>query len=189
MNGNVHRNLELITAELAAVSRRIDAGEVDRLLDAILKAGQVFVAGAGRSGLALRAFAMRLMHFGVRVYVVGEIVSPGIEAGDLFLVGSGSGETGSLVGMATKAKSLGAAVALVTTCPESTIGRLADVVLTIPAPSPKREKNEDAVVSAQPMGNLFEQSLLVVLDAMVMELMARTGRTSEEMFRRHANLE
>jgi 6-phospho-3-hexuloisomerase len=39
------------------------------------------------------------------------------------------------------------------------------------------------------MGSLFEQSLLVVLDAVVLELMQRRGESSESMFLRHANLE
>ena len=57
---------------------------------------------------------MRLMHMGKQVYVVGEIVTPSIQQGDLLLIVSGSGETESLVAMAKKAKRLGATIATVT---------------------------------------------------------------------------
>ncbi|MCG6198002.1 SIS domain-containing protein, partial [Anoxybacillus sp. LAT_38] len=71
-----------------------------------------------------------------RAYVVGETVTPTFEKDDLLIIGSGSGETKSLVSMATKAKSIGGAVAAVTIFPESTIGQLADLVITLPG-SPK----------------------------------------------------
>ena len=181
--------LNAILGELAGVCGRIDMDGVDALAKAVSDAPAVFVAGAGRSGLALRSFAMRLMHLGKNVHVVGEVVTPAIVKGDLLLVGSGSGETGSLGGMARKAKEAGCGVALVTINPESSIGRLADVAVRIPAPSPKAAHCGDFVKSAQPMGSLFEQALLLVLDAVIMELMAELGKVSEEMFRLHANLE
>jgi 6-phospho-3-hexuloisomerase len=39
------------------------------------------------------------------------------------------------------------------------------------------------------MGTLFEQSLLLTLDVMVMMLMEKLGQTSDQMFKLHANLE
>ena len=43
--------------------------------------------------------------------------------------------------------------------------------------------------SVQPMGSLFEQGLLLVLDAVILILMERLRLTSEEMYDRHARLE
>ena len=90
--------------------------------------------------------------------------------------------------MAKKARGLGATVALVTANPQSTIAGLADVTVKLPAPTPKAEIR-DYVASVQPMGNRFEQGMFITLDVVVMELMARLGKTSEMMFSRHANLE
>lgn len=182
-------NLNRILSELAAVGSRLDGGAVERLADAIEAGSATFLAGAGRSGLLLRCSAMRLMHMGRRVFVVGEVVTPAIRAGDLLLVGSGSGETGSLVVMAKKAKNVGASLALVTANPSSTIAGMADVVVGISAPTPKAAGLGGAAASAQPMGNLFEQAMFLLMDAVVMELMARSGMTSDTMFERHANLE
>lgn len=183
---------ETILAELADVLRAVDGAAVAALEQRILAARRVFVAGAGRSGLMMRAFAMRLMHAGLAVHVVGDTTAPAIAAGDLLVVGSGSGETGSLQGMARKARSMGAEVALVTIVPQSTIGRLADPVVELRAPSPKVAENPGGPArpkSIQVMGSLFEQSLLLLLDAVVLRIVRSRGAAPEELFSRHANLE
>ena len=146
------------------------------------------MAGLGRSGVAVKAFAMRLMHMGLPVYVVGEIVTPAIQKGDLLVVGSGSGETGSLTIMAKKVKDIGAELALVTIFPQSTIGKLADAIVKIPAPTPK-VATESGFKSIQPMGSLFEQSLLLLFDSLILRLMETKKENSENMMKRHANLE
>lgn len=177
-----------IAGELKNSMERVNDAETEALVDALLAARAIFLAGAGRSGLMIKAFAMRLMHMGFNAYVVGETVTPNIGAGDLLLIGSGSGETASLVSMANKARKLGARVALATIFPRSSIGSGADVVVAIPAPTPKA-KTDAGVSSIQPMGSLFEQSLLLVLDAVILRLMEKKGLDSDAMFGRHANLE
>lgn len=189
MSEHLKESLDAALGELSAVFARVDGAAADHLLDLILAAPAVFTAAAGRSGLLLRCAAMRLMHMGRTVYVVGEIVTPAIAKGDLLLMVSGSGETGGLVGMAHKARQIGARIAVVTANAESTLARMADAVVGLAAPTPKAADIRDFVPSVQPMGNLFEQSAFLLLDAMVRELMRKTGKTSEEMFQRHANLE
>jgi 6-phospho-3-hexuloisomerase len=136
----------------------------------------------------VRAFAMRLMHLGFTAYVVGETVTPNIEAGDLLIVGSGSGETASLVSMAAKAKSIGSTLALVSIFPESPIGKQADVVLKIPVPT-SIAKTSSGFATIQPGGTLFEQTMLVAFDAMFLWLMEKLGKSADGIFIRHANLE
>lgn len=177
-----------ILAEITRTLSAINAGSTEELRDLILSSKRIYIAGAGRSGLMTRGFAMRLMHMGLTAYVVGEIVTPAIGNGDLLLIASGSGETGSLVNMAKKARSLGAKVALVTIFPESTIGQISDVSLKIPASTPKSAL-ENSATSIQPMGSLFEQCLMLTLDTLVMMLMEKLNLASDEMFRLHANLE
>ena len=185
---NVTEYAVQIVAELDHTLARVDAGAGERLVDAILSAGKVMVAGAGRSGFAAKAFAMRLMHLGIRTYVVGETVTPNLEAGDLLIIASGSGETASLAVMAEKARALGATLATVTVRPEGTVGRLADIVVRIPAPTPKADF-DGSFRSIQPMGSLFEQSVLLILDAVILRLMEKRGDDSDTMFTHHANLE
>lgn len=115
-------------------------------------------------------------------------MTPAIRADDLLVIGSGSGATATLVAIAGKAKTLGASVALITIFPDSQIGQLADAVVRIPASTPKAASDAQ-FASVQPMGSLFEQSLLIVLDIIVMRLIEKMGFDSSTMFERHANLE
>ena len=180
-----------ILDELRRTLNQISCDEIDSLVREVTGARRVFVAGAGRSGLAMRSFAMRLAQLGLTVHVVGETTSPAVRPGDLLLIGSGSGVTDRLVHYAGKAAAAGARVAAATADPASPAARLADVVVVIPAPTPKSSKEAigQEQRSGQPMGTLFEQSLGVLLDACVMLLMARLDETGRSMFARHANLE
>lgn len=180
-----------ILDELRRTLNQISCDEIDSLVREVTGARRVFVAGAGRSGLAMRSFAMRLAQLGLTVHVVGETTSPAVRPGDLLLIGSGSGVTDRLVHYAGKAAEAGARVAAATADPASPAARLADVVVVIPAPTPKSSKEAigQEQRSGQPMGTLFEQSLGVLLDACVMLLMARLDETGRSMFARHANLE
>jgi 6-phospho-3-hexuloisomerase len=177
-----------IIRELEKTVSGISNEQAEKLMNAILESGKIFVAGAGRSGFMIKAFAMRLMHLGFDTYVVGEAITPNLTSEDLLFIASGSGATGSLVVMAQKAKAIEARIGLVTIDNQSPIARLADIVLTVPAPSPKVKKDID-FTSVQPMGSLFEQSLLLTLDALILMLMEKQGKTSDIMFTRHANLE
>lgn len=179
-----------IVTELERTLNQISVDDAEGLVARLLAARHIVVAGAGRTGLAMKGFAMRLMHLGFAAYVVGETVTPKFSADDLLLIGSGSGETGSLLGMAQKAGEVGGGVALVTIFPESSIGRLADLCVRIPAPTPKTVAfPTPGATSIQPMGSLFEQSLFIFLDIVVLKLMEKTGSDSSRMFERHANLE
>ena len=161
-------DIKVIIDELSRTLSGIDRKQQEQMADEILKAKHIFVAGAGRSGMMARCFAMRLMH--------------------LLIITSGSGTTGSLVKMAEKAKALNGRGGLITIYPESTIGKMADVVVQINAPTSTSEI-DTGVTSIQPMVSLFEQSLLICLDFIIRILMDKTGITGEEMFKRHANLE
>ena len=158
------------------------------LVQALMEANRVFVAGAGRSGLMVRGFAMRLMHLGLDAAVVGETTTPAICDTDILLIGSGSGATASLCAHANKAHDIGARIALITIQAECPIGRLADITLTIPAPTPKIE-TDIGFQSIQPLGSLFEQCLLITLDALITLIMENMEGDGEAMFGRHANLE
>ena len=180
-----------ILDEMRRTLNQVSCEEVEALVREVTGAQRVFVAGAGRSGLVMRSFAMRLAQLGLPVHVVGETTTPAVGSGDLLLIGSGSGVTERLVHYAGKAAEAGSRVAAATADPASPVARLADLVVVITAPTPKSSKvtGGRGHQSRQPMGTLFEQSLGVVLDASVMLLMARLDKNERGMFGRHANLE
>lgn len=178
----------VVLNELHHTLSRIDIQRANEFVELVDQAQEVFCAGAGRSGFQVKGFAMRLMHMGINSYVVGETCTPNIRENGLLVICSGSGETKSLVNHANKAKEVGAKIALITINPESTIARLADVVVEISAPSPKSAKQGD-IKSIQPMGSLFEQSEGIFMDISIMMLMEKRNLDSDTMFGRHANME
>jgi 6-phospho-3-hexuloisomerase len=176
----------LIVQEITDVVSRCDEGQIDDMTDAILGAGRVFVGGAGRSGLMMKALAMRLMHLGISAHVVGETITPGIEHGDLLIVGTGSGQTRTTLSLLEAASARGARTAAITAHPAAPVAMAADIVLELRAPITSRGPWPPSV---QPPGSLFEQSLLVICDGLVMRLMQRLGTTHDEMRARHTKLE
>ena len=187
----VKQSFEIMISELKIIEDKIDFSQVEDLAKAITLTDQVFTAGAGRSGEMMKCITKRLMHGNINAYVVGETTTPPANKGDLLIIGSGSGETESLSIIASKAKGLGVKVGLITTNPDSAIGKMADFIIRIPASTPKSAKENDTqvVVSKQPMANLFEHSLLLLGDSMAMAVGRLQEMSFDEMFARHANLE
>jgi 6-phospho-3-hexuloisomerase len=176
--------------ELEALMARIDRAEVSLFVETVERAGAVYVAGAGRSGLAMRAFAMRLMHLGMPVHAVGEVTAPAMQAGDVLVVGSGSGGTPTLLTVCEQAKRLGGSLALLTMNPRSAIGAIADVQVIIPAVPPRSGTSAPGSVPSRQAGAaLFEQGLWILLDTSTLLLMDRRGLSAEAIFAKHANLE
>ncbi|MDO4323011.1 MAG: 6-phospho-3-hexuloisomerase [Lachnospiraceae bacterium] len=174
--------------EIAETLQKIDENQVDLLVGEILKAKKVYVSGAGRSLLMMRGIAMRLMHLGFESYVVGDTTTPAFEKGDLLIVGSGSGETSGLINVVNKAKKLGGNIAVFTIKKESSLGKMADVLVEIPAFTPKVHY-ENMKRTILPSGSLFEQCLLVLGDTIVIPLAEKRNIVLEGEFSRHANLE
>lgn len=182
----VAASLSLIQDELAGAAGSLQADQLAALVAEIQRARKIFVAGGGRSGLALRMHAMRLMHLGLPVHVVGETTTPAIGSGDLLIVASGSGTTAGAVAAAETAVSVDARVAALTTDGESTLAGLAHRVVVIPA---AQKTDHGGTASRQYSGSLFEQALLLVLDATFHTLWKADGTPAEDLWPRHANLE
>ena len=185
-----------IAQHVKNVADSLDKKQVNALVNSLEKANKVFVYGAGRSGLVARAFAMRLMHLGINVFVIGETVTPAIEEDDLLIMISGSGETTSVVNTARIAKDFKARVALITSYPDSSTGKIADCVVVVKGRT-KLKGDKDFLMrqikgehySLAPLGTLFEISVLVFLDSLVAELMTCLGKSEDYMRMRHATIE
>ena len=184
---SVKRNTREIIEELLSFVNYENNEELDQLVEAILNANNIFLSGAGRSGVAITGFTNRLLHLGLAVSLVGEISCPRTAKDDLLIIGSGSGTTPSLVALAKKAKRNNVTLALMTMDKDSEIARLADVVVVLPGVSPKLKENN--LTSIQPMGSAFEQISFLTYDGIILELMARMGETGESMMERHTDLE
>jgi 6-phospho-3-hexuloisomerase len=85
------------------------------------------------------------------------------------------------------AKSKGLKIALVTSTDSSPMRSLADATVALNTPSKSSESSR--VFSIQPMTTLFEQTLSIFLDSVVLDLMEKFGETSESMWGRHNAIE
>ena len=148
---------------------------------------KVVCTGAGRVGLALRGFTMRLNHLGVEAYFLGETVVANTGLGDVLIVGSGSGGTSSILNVARIAKDKGLKVGLVTATEVSPMAEIADVKVLLRTPN--KASKDNSLRSVQPMTTLFEQSLGIFFDATVLNLMKKFDETSDDMWKRHNVIE
>jgi 6-phospho-3-hexuloisomerase len=179
-------NLNRIIEENARLVKQMEFDQLIPFVYHIQQARRIFITAAGRSGFAMQAAAMRLMHLGLTVYYVGETTSPAIGVGDLLIAASGSGTTGSIVKAAEKSTAVGANVVAITTNTQSPLAKLANHLVLVPA---AEKEDHSKKVSTQYAGSLFEQFLFLLNDAVFQSLWKLTGQSAETLWERHANLE
>ena len=182
-----HELARKVTSEIALVLDTVEEEKVIELVQSILEARQVVLVGAGRVGLACKGFAMRLGHLGKTAFTIGDSTVPSVGKGDLLIVGSSSGETQTVYDVAALGKKKGTHIVLITANPDSRMGKLADSVVVLRAPTKfGRGKGDDSI---QPMATLFEQCLQIIFDMMVLLLMEKTNQGPKDLWARHTNLD
>ena len=173
-----------VIEEIKDTLSKVGKKKVETLIKMLLSAEKVFVAGTGRSMLMMKSFAKRLKHLNLNVYVVGETIEPPATERDLLILASGSGESILPLRIAKIARRIGTRVVLITAKKNSKIMKLADFVLYIPAPTKFSKKK-----SFQPLGNLFEQSLLLFCDVVAILVQKKKKLSNNNLLKHHANLE
>ena len=177
---------------------QVNEKEVLRFLDLLVKerSQRILVLGVGRSGLIGRAFAMRLMHLGFSVYVMGETITPAIGKGDLVIAISGSGKTKLAIAAAEISKEVGAKVVAITSFPEHELGSMADYIVKVRGRTEIAEERDyftrqitGVHEPLAPLGTIFEIACTVFLDSLIPELMHRLGITEKQLKKRHATIE
>jgi len=164
-------------AEILATDRTKEIGES---VDILTSAKKLFVYGVGRSGLAARAFAMRMVQLGLDCYFIGETITPVVSDGDAVLIVSNTGSTMSAIQVANIARRVGAKVISVTAHRTSKLSHASNVVLLI-------QSDDDATqAKLAPLGTLFEDATVLLLDGVVAQVMERLGQTEADMRGRHA---
>lgn len=188
--------IDEIVDNINTVSAELDEKNITGLLDILTSSKNVFLLGQGRSGLVARAFAMRLMHLGIGVYVVGETITPSINGDDCLLAISGSGETSYILSTAKIAKKRGATIVAVTSYDDSSLGKMSDLIIQIKGRTKvDSEKNyikrqiNGRHQSLSPLGTLFEATTLIFLDGVIAQLMDKLGKTEDDLKQRHTVLE
>ncbi len=194
----VIETMKLVTDQINNFISSLDHATTNSFVEALLESNRIFIMGSGRSGLVARAFAMRLMHLGLTVYVIGETTTPSVSEDDMVVAISGSGETNAIVSLGKVAKEkIGCRLATVTSNPDSTMGRLSDIIIKVPGRAQDEKQMQGYLerhmlgeyLQLMPLGTAFEINSLVYLDAVIAELMYRMGVSDADMRKRHATIE
>lgn len=190
MNTKITDILSQINALHKEILAKIDEEQCTQLCTTVLQAKKIFLAGVGREGMSLRAFAMRLMHLGLQSYWVWDDTTPAMGDQDVLVIVNGSGNIGHLNYVAEKAKRAGALIFLITatsTAENTALSKYADKHLIIPGGAYNTGANiHNSVV---PMGTLFEEVSLVVYDAVVAYAMRVLNMSESDMSDKHRNVE
>ncbi len=176
----------------------VDEEEISRFVDLLVKerSHRILVLGVGRSGLVGRAFAMRLMHLGFSVFVMGETITPAIGKGDLVVAISGSGKTKLAITAAEISEEVGAKVVAITSFTENQLGRMAHYVVKVRGRTIIAEERDYFTRQIAgiheplaPLGTIFEDACTIFLDSLIPELMHRLGLSEKQLKKRHATIE
>ncbi len=173
----------VILNEITDVINNVNDNEFKMASALITKERRIFVDGEGRSGLMAKGFAMRLMHLGYNVYVIGETITPAINHGDLFIAISGSGKSANIVSDARKAKKAGCEILTFTSNRESDLCKEAHFVVIVPG-TVRGDIGTDRK-SIQLLSSLFDQSLHIVLDGLCLYLSQRDNISNESATNAH----
>lgn len=181
-----------ILNEIEQVLNSINEDEVDRLVDLISTSDKVVGYGAGRMGLSLKAFIMRLNHLGIQAYYLGDTYIPPLTEYDLVIVSSGSGETSMIKKFVEEVKrKTNACVASVVGNEYSSISGLSNhVVVFKPCNGGLNSADSDLKInSIQLMSTLNEQATYVLFDIIAKKLADKLGMDTEKTKRYHFNVE
>lgn len=187
MPHSINQNIDTILSEIGQVLRSSDYSNIEVVLEEINNTRNIVCVGAGRVGLATDAFAKRLMHLGFQSHAYSDVTLPKLETGDLMIVASGSGNTESIVSLSKIAKRQGLRLVLISSNSNSLLTKIADVCFILNCPN--KETNDSGINSIQPMTTLFEQSLSLFFDAVVLTLISHLKVTEKDMLSRHNAIE
>lgn len=187
MTNSLPHQGEQALRELSDVFAAMKDDVAETLLDAIIGARHIAVYGCGREGLAIKGFAMRLFHLGLDVHVVGDMTVPHFGPGDLLIVSAGTGFVNSADAFIKAARNDGSRIAVVTSQPEGSTSKRADILTVIPAQT--MANDQQSTSSILPMGSMFEIAEALLFELIILRLRDRLGESADTMRGRHTNLE
>lgn len=195
-------SIEMIANYIQTASSKLNHGPICNMLQTILETkktkNKIFVSGAGRSGLVAKTFAMRLMHLGFEVFVIGETTTPAVRENDVVVLISGSGQTRSVVEVGEIVVKLKAKLITLSSKEKSALAGLSDILIVLPSKAKDDIVYKDRYIERHlvgdysnlvPMGTSFEIMSLVFLDSVIAQMIQLTHATEEQMIQQHANTE
>ncbi len=171
-----------LTADIKNVIGTLEEARAEAVFLAVSLAAKrgkrVFVwSFAPRQITLMRCYLMRLMHMGVKAFVWGDTVCPEPEESDIFLVSDASGRDEATKTVIRQMREKGADVFLLTKDQNGRVEAGKELHFKV------NERNDSDGTQ------LFEQSMLILLDAMIAKHSDVFGYEKSAAFKRHANLE
>jgi len=166
------RVLEIEAAAITALLDRIDQRFVDAVTTLDACAGRVIVTGMGKSGIISRKIAATLSSTGTPAFFLhpAEAVHGDlgvIQADDVVVALSHTGETPEILGLLETIKRVGARVICLPGAPDSTLAQAADVALDC------QVRNEACPMNLVPTASTT--AALALGDALAMTLLVKKG--------------
>jgi len=159
--------------EITGMLSMVDPAVYTSLVNNLLSAQNVVVAGDGRSRYVMGTFARRLSRLGRMVTVHGEAVGKKASKGDLLIVASLHGARGTLTALAEGAGKRGALVYTLVGATSSVLASHADYVISI---APQTRTPFESIGGAGRAGTLaFDEAAMVYLDAVLVSLQEVLG--------------
>lgn len=185
--------VDVIQNEIKEVLNSVNEDDLNRIVDILAKPNiKVLGYSAGRMGLSLRAFIMRLNHLGIHAYWYGDNYIPPMNSNDVFICCSNSGTTKSVANMLDlfKKKSGGTTIAFVGN-ELSYIGVESDFHVKFKTCNGGINSADDPskINSIQPMTTLTEQSIIILLDIVALMLAKKLNINIDDSKQFHSNIE
>lgn len=179
-----YATFEIEAESLRATGEVLDRTEFEKAVDMLASAERIAASGCGHSGIACRHFAHLCccIERPARFLSPSEAVHGGLGyicPGDVMMLASRGGETDELVPIAKICRAKGTSVILVTEKPDSTLGRLSDIILRIAV---TRECDRDNC-----QGTTSFAVTSAVFDALSTALIERLDYSSREFAVIHPN--
>ena len=144
-----------IIEELSSISNQFDFSQLELVTDLFDRSDYKKFVGfaAGRMGFSLKAFMMRLNHFGYQSYMIGDTNFPRLDSSSIVFISSSSGETETNIVYAKQAVQCGAKTVLFTSNANSTLASICEVIIIYPT-----------IDSNQLMKTVYEQFTFILFD-------------------------
>lgn len=185
-------NNDKIMSELNELISSVKQEEFEAFAKSFSNADIVVGYGAGRMGLSLKAFIMRLNHLGIKAYYYGDTYIPPLTSDSIFIFSSGSGNTQTVVDLASVAKSRSnCRIAAITGNSNSKLGQMADILLTYKSCNGglNSPDSPDKISSCQIMSTLNEQGTYILYDMLTLEICSQNGIVLADTKKFHSNVE
>lgn len=175
--------LREILSRIEGYLDEIDENQVRRLVEEIEKARRIYVCASGTTRFVGENLVMRLVQLGYDSrFLEPSTESPEFSEKDLLIAISGTGEASPVVTAARLAKESGSRLAVMTSFPDSTLGKMADILVRVGGRVKLPEDKDFRILWLEgifpdlaPEGELFEMVSFMLVEGLA-SLLAKRGQ-------------